>query len=143
MNDLVGGVLIVDDDYLVAQAWALSLEFLGLTVCGVASTAEEAMTIVKRHRPGLVLLDVRLKERSGGVPDIHGIRLAADLQHAVGCPIIFITGCDDEDTRRKMLNVGPAAILIKPFRPEQFKAAVATVAMASVTAGPAVSTLGR
>lgn len=124
MTSVQGGILVVDDDYLIVQAWSLSLEMMGLSVCGTPATVEDAVYMAKAHRPDLVLMDVRLKDRKGERRPSGGIRAAAAIRRTVGCPIIFITGANDPETVKAMESLSPAAILFKPFRPEEFRGAV-------------------
>jgi two-component system nitrate/nitrite response regulator NarL len=57
--------LIVDDHALFAQAIGSLLEREGFEVVGVVGTGREALESVRRARPDLVLLDLRLPDRSG------------------------------------------------------------------------------
>ena len=57
--------LIVDDHALFAQAIGSMLEREGFDVVGIVGTGREALESVRRARPDLVLLDLRLPDRSG------------------------------------------------------------------------------
>ncbi len=61
MSDLNDCVLIVDDEFLIAHALGMQVEDMGLKVCGMAGSAEEAVRKALRHRPMLVLMDMRLQ----------------------------------------------------------------------------------
>src|SRR5439155_17458608 len=78
-------VLVVDDDPLVQRSVRWILEDEGLAV-ECASDGREAMSLAKRRRPALVLLDMSL-------PTSTGEQVAAELRalYGVGVPIIVIT----------------------------------------------------
>ena len=67
MSDLMDCVAVVDDEFLIAAGLTLQLEELGMTVCGTAATAEEAVALVQAKRPAVVLMDVRLAGERDGV----------------------------------------------------------------------------
>ena len=58
-------VLVVDDHEVVRKGLISLLAGSSLQVCGEAATAEEAIRLVKRQRPSVVLLDVRLGDADG------------------------------------------------------------------------------
>ena len=79
-------VLIVEDDFLIAD---MAEEFLvqhGLEVCGIASTVEAAVALGRRHKPDLAMIDYRLAD--GGLGTEVGIRLRA----AGDVGILYATG---------------------------------------------------
>lgn len=103
-------VLIVDDDEfqhtllkkLLAEA-RLDLIF--------ATTGIEALAMLRRHRPDLILMDVEL-------PDIDGVeatrRLKA-LDHLAAIPIIMITGHSEKTVVVDAVKAGAAGFVVKPY----------------------------
>ncbi|HET6969939.1 MAG TPA: response regulator [Phenylobacterium sp.] len=119
MNDLRARcVAVVDDEYLIAAALSEQVEGLGLTVCGTAATAEEAVALVKAERPAVVLMDVRL----GG--DKDGVDAALVIHAAVGSKVIFITGSREPTTLARIERDHPAAVLFKPISDWQLRQAI-------------------
>ena len=59
------GVLIVDDNWLFAEAARDRLEREGLRVVGVAASAAEALRRAGKLRPEVVLVDITLGSESG------------------------------------------------------------------------------
>src|SRR3546814_12560374 len=88
------GVLIVEDEALVALFLEDTLDTLGYRCCGVADNAEEAVSLAQARRPALALVDVGLRG------DRDGIALAADLTE-LGIAVVFLTGASDLETRRR------------------------------------------
>jgi two-component system, response regulator PdtaR len=118
-----GSVLVVEDEFLVAELLSIMLEELGLEVCGTAVTADQALTIAEAQLPALVLMDVRLKGQT------DGIDAAAAIRRATGAPVIFVTGSAEPATIARIAQCHPASVLLKPIRFEQLRDAV-TQAMA-------------
>ncbi|HVT87346.1 MAG TPA: response regulator transcription factor [Tepidisphaeraceae bacterium] len=59
-------VMLVDDHPIVRQGLAALINSTeGLTVCGEASTAREAMELIKTTSPDVVIVDISLEDRSG------------------------------------------------------------------------------
>jgi response regulator of citrate/malate metabolism len=97
------GVLVVDDDFRVAQVHAGFVELVpGFRVAGRARTAADAR--VKAAAADLVLLDVYL-------PDQSGLDLLPDL----GADVIMATAATDRESVRTALSRGALHYLIKPF----------------------------
>ena len=92
MSDLQRCVLVVDDEFLIAQGLCLQVEDMGLNVCGTAATAETAVALAQAHRPSVVLMDVRLRGKGDGVD------AAIAIHFTVGSRVIFITGSQDPNT---------------------------------------------
>ena len=62
MSDLAKNlVLVVDDEFLIAQGLCLQVEDMDLAVCATAATADDAVALAQAHRPELVLMDMRLR----------------------------------------------------------------------------------
>jgi YesN/AraC family two-component response regulator len=59
-------IVVVDDHPLLRKGLVLSLEVeTDLTVCGQASNAEDALSVVEAENPDLVLVDISLPGMSG------------------------------------------------------------------------------
>ncbi len=114
-------VLIVDDDFLIAEYLREVVEDAGCRVCATASTAEDAVAEALRHKPDVVLMDVRLRGDGDGVD--AAIRIHARL----GAPVVFITGSNEPETLRRIHADHPRGILVKPILPEQLVASLRDV----------------
>lgn len=132
-----GCVLIVEDEFLIADLWAEMVAELGMRVCGMAATADRAVALAVEHRPSLVLMDVRLGEATR-----DGVDAAVDIHSAVGCPVIFITGSKEPATVARVQQDHPAALLFKPVHFEHLRATIAKVCDGSGPR-PIISSGGR
>jgi response regulator of citrate/malate metabolism len=110
------GVLIVDDDFMVAKVHAGFVSALeGFEVVGTASTGTQALIEVGRLRPDLVLLDVYL-------PDMTGLEVLRRLRAAGSqVDVMVISAARDVETLRSALHGGVFRYLVKPFDRRTFE----------------------
>ena len=113
-----GAILIVEDEYLIADNIQQNLKDMGYEKTMMAPSAERALAAAAEHAPSLILMDINLG--SGG----DGIELAIDLRDRYGSPVIFVTGNGETETIARARVVEPSAYLIKPFKPQELRAAV-------------------
>jgi len=104
-----GGVLIVDDEVLIADYVQMVVEDEGLDVVGVVGSAAEALAVAAERGPSLALVDVNLGE--GG----DGIELAGRLRAQWGMRVVFLTGSADPATLERIGAVDALGFLQKPF----------------------------
>jgi signal transduction histidine kinase len=102
-------ILVVEDEAASVMEIRCSLEELGYTVVGIASTGEKALQKAADSVPDLVMMDVRLD----GV--MNGITAAEKLRERFGVPIIYLTAYVDEDTLLRARTTEPFGYLLKPF----------------------------
>jgi response regulator of citrate/malate metabolism len=112
--------LVVDDDYHVAHAHALSVGRVpGFSVTGEAHSAEEARLLIRDERPDLLLLDMYL-------PDYSGLelvrRLTSESTGSIGpeAPdhvpdFLLVTAARDIESVRSAMQLGAIYYLVKPF----------------------------
>ena len=60
-------ILIVEDEFIVANALRLAVEKAGYIVTGIVTSVEEADDHRQNQKPDLVLLDIRLEGKSSGI----------------------------------------------------------------------------
>ena len=112
-------VLIVEDDHIVASDLRATVERLGHAVSGPAITGEGALSLARKRRPDLALVDIRL---SG---ELDGIALAVALRRELEVPVIFLTGYSSEAIFSRAREAGPAGYLRKPFSDGELSACLA------------------
>lgn len=121
-------LLVVEDESFIADALSTSLRFRGFPV-RVAGTGREALDIITREPPDLVLLDVML-------PDTDGFTLTRGLRsNGVDVPIIFLTARDTAQDRVAGLTLGGDDYITKPFGLDEVAARVRAVLRRSRRAG--------
>lgn len=94
-------ILVVDDHTLVRSAFRIMLEaHPGFAVVGEAGTGAEAIEMVDRLKPDLVLLDVLM-------PDSSGLAVASRLLDKEEAPrVILLTMCLDRNMISEALRIG-------------------------------------
>lgn len=108
--------LIVDDDFMSASIHRSYVDKIsGFESVGEAHSGGEALELVRRLRPDLVLLDIYL-------PDINGLdvlrRMRQDQQ--VPVDVIAVTAAKDVKTLRAAMQGGVVHYIVKPFLFETF-----------------------
>lgn len=102
-----GEVLIADDDAQVKEMLRDTLERIGYRVL-MAADGEEAVRLVKQHRPRAVLMDIVM-------PGMDGIEALITIKGiAPETPVIMMSGTSDVATARRSLAYGAFDYLAKP-----------------------------
>jgi DNA-binding response OmpR family regulator len=112
-------VLVVDDETHILNVVKSYLEVNGYTAL-TAQTGAEALGVIQKTPPDLILLDLML-------PDITGEALCKTVRAASRCPIIMMTAKVDEASVIQGLKLGADDYVTKPFSPKQLIARVAAV----------------
>ncbi|MGA2044796.1 MAG: response regulator [Roseiarcus sp.] len=118
MSALRECVLVVDDQALIADLWCCLLEDMGFEVCGTAPTGPAAIAMAEKHRPRVIIMDVRLRG------DMDGIDAALAIHESLDSKVIFITGSREPATIARIQRDNPTAVLFKPVSSRQFQSAV-------------------
>jgi DNA-binding LytR/AlgR family response regulator len=103
-------ILIVEDEMIIGAKISMQLNALGYEVTGILARGEDAIQHVKKSKPDIVLLDIRLKGK------LDGIETAKCLQQNSAVPIIYLTASADEDTFARAKATRPFAFISKPFK---------------------------
>ena len=111
-------ILIVEDESEVGEVTKYILERLGYAVISIVSTGEEAIKIVGRMRPDLVLMDIVLKG------DIDGINAAEQIHDRFKVPVVYLTAYADEDKLQRAKVAEPYGYILKPFKVEELHATI-------------------
>jgi DNA-binding NarL/FixJ family response regulator len=114
----VAGILIVEDEMIVARELEWRLVGFGYKVLGIAISAVEALELTEKTRPDLVLMDIVLKG------DSDGIDAAAQIRHRWTIPVIYLTAFADDASLRRAGATEPDGYIVKPFSADQLRASV-------------------
>ena len=102
-------ILIVEDEYIIANDLELILTEAGYSVTGVADSVAEALAFMEKQKPDIVLLDIYLKGRE------TGIDLAKRLEE-LSIPFIYISANDNRSVLEAVKATQPIGYIVKPFR---------------------------
>ncbi|MGZ4251361.1 MAG: response regulator [Solirubrobacteraceae bacterium] len=130
-------VLIADDQALVRAGFRAILEEQpGIRVVGEARDGRDAIELVRRRHPDVVLMDIQM-------PDIDGLeaarRIIADESNDYPVAILMLTTFDLSEYVYDALRAGASGFLLKDVLPEQLIAAVQIVAAGDALIAPSIT----
>lgn len=102
-------ILIVEDEFIVANDLRMMLEKAGYNICGIAPSVAKAMELITTKQPDWVLLDIYLQGAQSGID------LAEQLTE-IGIPFIYISANTSQDVLEAAKATLPYGFLVKPFR---------------------------
>jgi two-component system LytT family response regulator len=110
-------VVIADDEPLARQLLTRLVESQpDLLTVGVAETGESAWQLIRKTRPDLVFLDIKM-------PEMNGVELAAALRAHGNSPyVVFVTGYNQFATRA--FDLDALDYLVKPIAKDRFRQSV-------------------
>lgn len=125
-------IVLVDDQTLVRQGIRTLLELdPELRVVGEACDGEEALGVIARESPDVLLLDVRMPKKTGiQVLEALGDRLP---------PTLLLTTFDDDSVALAAIRLGARGFLLKDVTREELAAAVRAIASGETLFKPAVT----
>jgi DNA-binding response OmpR family regulator len=110
-------VLVVEDDRTIARGLAQHLAHGGYEVA-LAGTGREALDVVRRTPPALVILDLML-------PDVDGLEVLRALRAGGDrTPVLVLTARDAESSTLEGFRLGADDYVVKPFRVREILARV-------------------
>lgn len=127
-------VLIVDDHPVVRTGLRIITEVdPAIIVAGEAASAAEAILTARRLRPAVVLLDVRLPDRSG-------LEVCRELKTDPGAPkVLFLTSFADNPLVLAAMQAGGDGYLLKDNEPRDIVTAIRTVLNGGTLFDPVVA----
>ncbi|MDH6576573.1 response regulator transcription factor [Kitasatospora sp. MAP5-34] len=126
-------VLVADDQTVVREGIVMLLGLLpGIEVVGAAADGEEAVRLVERHAPDVVLMDLRMP-RCDGVEATRRIRAAHP-----GTEVVILTTYADDDSLFPALQAGARGYLTKDAGGEEIARAIADVRSGAAGLSPQV-----
>jgi DNA-binding NarL/FixJ family response regulator len=126
-------VLLVDDDPLVRAGLTMMLGGAPeIRVVAEAGDGAEVLALVDRHRPHVVLMDIRM-------PTMDGLTATEALRARRDAPeVLVLTTFDADQHVLRALRAGAAGFLLKDTPPAEIVAAVRRVAAGTPVLSPAV-----
>jgi len=109
-------ILIADDEPQIRRVLRSTLSSQGYVILD-AKTGEDAIEIVRKEKPDLVLLDVNM-------PGMGGIEACREIRRATEAPIIMLTVRNAERDKVLALDAGADDYVVKPFGIEELLARI-------------------
>jgi DNA-binding NarL/FixJ family response regulator len=126
-------VLVADDQQLVRAGLALIVNGeADMTVVGEAQDGFEALDLVHKRAPDVVLMDIRM-------PAMDGLTAARRILSETGSRVILLTTFDADEYVFEGLRAGASGFLLKDTPPEQLCWAVRNVAAGNALIDPTVT----
>jgi DNA-binding NarL/FixJ family response regulator len=133
MTERVRVILVDDDQILRSGLRAILSSDESIEVVDEAENGRLAVQRARRHRPDVVLMDVRM-------PDLDGIAATAELLKAApATKVIILTTFEIDEYILGALRAGASGFLLKRSSPEQLIAAIHTVADGDALLSPSVT----
>ena len=107
MSNRGASILVVGDELEIRRALQRALRAHGYAVL-TASSGEEAVELIAKHRPDLVLLDLLL-------PGVSGLEVCRQVRATSNVPIIVLSVKDAESEKVEALDLGADDYVAKPF----------------------------
>ncbi|MGD8553904.1 MAG: response regulator transcription factor [Anaerolineales bacterium] len=129
-------VILVDDHAVVRSGLRMLLEVEeDVEIVGEAGTAQEALELVERLQPDLVLMDI-------GLPGLSGIEATAKIrEYSENTAVVALTIHEDEEYFFKMLEAGASGYVPKRAAPEELLSAIRVAASGEVYLYPTLAKL--
>ena len=124
-------VVIADDESIIRLDLKEILEADGYLVVGEAARGDDALAMIKEHRPDLALLDVKM-------PGLDGIEVAREVKDT-GTIVVLLTAFSQRSLIESARDAGVVAYLVKPFRSSEILPKLAALLNPSAVE-PAVAT---
>ncbi|MCZ0980532.1 response regulator transcription factor [Streptomyces diastatochromogenes] len=127
-------VLIADDQPMQRFGFRMLLESQDdMTVVGEASTGTEAIRLVDRHHPDVVLMDIRM-------PGLDGIEATRRIiTTGARTRILIVTTFDLDEYAYDGLRAGASGFLVKDAQPEELLSGIRAVAAGDAVVAPSLT----
>ena len=129
-------VVIADDQALVRGGFVVMVGAVSdMLVVGEAGDGAEAVTLVREHRPDVVLMDIRMPVLDG----IEATRAIAADPDTAATRVLMLTTFDLDDYVYRALRAGASGFLLKDTVPEQLLAAIRILADGDALLAPNIT----
>src|ERR1700730_6331700 len=126
-------VVIADDQTLVRGGFRLILGSAGIDVVAEAADGREAVAATLKHRPDVVLMDIRMPEMDGLEATRRILASQTDVR------IIILTTFDLDQYVYAALSAGASGFLLKDVSPEHLIAAIRLVRCGDALLAPSIT----
>jgi AmiR/NasT family two-component response regulator len=110
-------VVIAEDEAIVRLDLKEIMEEEGYEVVGETGRGDEAVELVRTHRPDLAILDIKM-------PGTDGLTAAREISADRLCAVLILTAFSQRDLIEQARNAGALAYLVKPFQKSELLPAI-------------------
>lgn len=102
-------VVIAEDEAIIRLDLKETLEEEGYEVVGETGRGDTAVELVRKHRPDLAILDIKM-------PGIDGLEAARVISDEKICGVLVLTAFSQREVVEQARDAGALAYLVKPFQ---------------------------
>lgn len=102
-------IVIADNESIIRMDLKEILEEAGHTVVGEATDGRKAIELVRKYRPELVIMDIKM-------PEMDGITAAKIISNEKLAPVLLLTAFSQKEIVEKAKDSGVLAYLVKPVK---------------------------
>jgi two-component system, response regulator PdtaR len=110
-------VVIAEDEAIVRLDLKEIMEEEGYEVVGETGRGDEAVELVREHKPQLAILDIKM-------PGVDGLTAARQISQDRLCAVLILTAFSQRDLIEQARNAGALAYLVKPFQKSELLPAI-------------------
>ena len=118
MEDQMKRILVVEDDRDILISIKEGLEYHGYEVIGSAVSGEQALSMLERKTPDLILMDIEL------MGEMDGVDTAAIILSKFKIPVVYLTGFTGDKILDRAKLTDPYGYIVKPFELSELKIAI-------------------
>lgn len=111
-------IMIVEDEAIICQEMEYNLENMGYDVVATADNGEAAIELAEKHKPDIILMDIRIKG------DMDGIEAAEIIRSRFEIPIVFMTAYLGHERIERAKITMPFGYLLKPIQERDLKVTI-------------------
>jgi len=109
-------IMVVEDEWVVADQLCRNLKDLGYTVGSTACTGNEAIKKAEADSPDLILMDIVLKGK------MDGIEAADRINSQFNIPVLYLTAYTNQEYIERAKQTNPFGYLVKPHNQKELHA---------------------
>ncbi len=129
-------VVVADDQALVRGGFSVLLRSADdIEVVGEAADGREAVAVVTRERPDVVLMDIRMPEMDG----LEATRRITADDRLTAAKVLILTTFDLDEYVFEAIRAGASGFLLKDTLPDELLAAIRVVAVGQALLAPTVT----
>ena len=102
-------VVIAEDEAIIRLDLKETLEEEGYEVVGETGRGDEAIELVREHKPDIAILDIKM-------PGLDGLQAAREITKERNAAVLILTAFSQRDLIEQARDAGALAYLVKPFQ---------------------------
>ena len=122
-------ILVVDDEKDLRTMIRSIFESAGYTQITTAASGQEALAVMAKKTPGIIVLDVMM-------PDMDGFQVLQKIREKNNVPVLMLTAKSDEEDKVSGLRLGADDYLTKPFSINELMARIHSLVRRYTTLNP-------